>query len=247
MLEGVLDERDEEQRSNLRVAVADVEAVVDLRAVVAAKAHQLDVVAHEVHLAADSHERLVRLVHRIAQQVAQLRDGVLRGVGIDLRQTGDVVERVEEEVWVDLVLQPCQLGLGVLMALFFQLLFQPPYADEVTDADGYSCHDKIEQEEHEGAREETHPCIWRHVEPVVPDCKIAVHEAVVHARDEQNVAKGEPPEPALEKQIGPEDVEIGKIDDQRSPQQLPYHEQRRGCGLPIAGAEEYGQRQQEQH
>ena len=117
VLEGILDERDEEQRRYFGLAVIDAEMLADGRHLVAAQLHQLNIVAHELHFALQRHLRLVGLIHRVAQQVAQLHDGLLRFVAVDLRQARDVVERVEEEMGVDLILQPGQFCLHHLLLL----------------------------------------------------------------------------------------------------------------------------------
>ena len=116
MLKGILDERDEKQRSDLELRVLALQAsraganrlqlTVDYRFVVATQFHQRDIIAHEVHLTLNGHCFFVRLVHGIAQQVTQLGDGILGSIGVDLRQTGDIIQRIEEEVRINLVLQP---------------------------------------------------------------------------------------------------------------------------------------------
>ena len=76
--------------------------------------HQRDIVSHELHFSRQWHLWLVALVEGIAQQVGELSDGILCLVRVNLGKRRYVVERVEEEMRVELVLEPHELCLGCL-------------------------------------------------------------------------------------------------------------------------------------
>ena len=138
MLEGILYQRDENQWRYLHLRIKNGEIRQDGGHLITAQFHQFDVVAHEFHFATDGHTGFVGLVHGIAQQVAQLHDRLLRLVAVYLRQTGDVVERIEQKVRIDLVLQPSQFCLHLLL---------PPLtpSHHITDAQGNADSHQAEQ------------------------------------------------------------------------------------------------------
>ena len=166
---------------------------------------------------------------------------------INLRETRDIVERVEQEMRINLVLQPGQLGLGILCLFVFQLLTNLTDTHEMPDANGHGHHDDVEQEEHECTREESYPCPAMHGGHMLPNHEVAIDETVVHGQDKQQVADEEKPVAATEEQERPKQVEIGEIDYQRSTQLLPHHDERRECCIPIAGADKCGQREHQHH
>ena len=120
-------------------------------------------------------------------------DGILGGVGIDLRETRNVVQRVEEEVRVDLVLQPREFRLRVLGLFVLQLLADLSGADEVADADGNGCHDAVEQEEHKHTREEANPHVGSHFRHIGDAVAMPPYheELAVKQRNRYQVAEGE--------------------------------------------------------
>lgn len=81
-----------------------------------AQSHELYVVFEESHFLADGYHGVAGPIDAVAQQVAQLLNALLATVSINLTKTGNVVERVEEEVRVQLILQPGQFRLGVPLA-----------------------------------------------------------------------------------------------------------------------------------
>ena len=123
VLEGILDEGDEEQRRNL-VSAAQPPGHIDLDLHVAGEPqpHQLDVVVVELQLFLHGYIGLGILIKHVTQHLAQLEHGTLRPVGADGDERVDVVEGIEEEVRVELVLQVLQLGLGALLLQLLALL-----------------------------------------------------------------------------------------------------------------------------
>ena len=124
VLEGILDEGDEEQRRNL-VSAAQPPGHIDLDLHVAGepKPHQFDVVVVKLQLFLHGNIGLSIFIEYIAQHLAQLEHGTLSAVGTDGDERIDVVEGIEEEVRVELVLQVFQLGLGALLLQLFALFF----------------------------------------------------------------------------------------------------------------------------
>ena len=124
VLEGILDEGDEEQWRNL-VSPAQPLGHIDLDLHVAGEpqSHQFDVVVVELQLFLHGNIGLSIFIEYIAQHLAQLEYGALGTVGADGDERVDVVEGIEEEVRVELVLQVFQLGLGALLLQLFALFF----------------------------------------------------------------------------------------------------------------------------
>ena len=124
MLEGILDEGDEEQRSNLVSPAQPLGHIyLDLHVAGEPKPHQFDVVVVKLQLFLHGNIGLSIFIEYIAQHLAQLEHGTLRPVGADGDERVDVVEGIEEEVRVELVLQVLQLGFGALLLQLLTFLF----------------------------------------------------------------------------------------------------------------------------
>ena len=109
MLESILYERDEYQRGNLRRAVGtDVETCFNGDIGREADAHQRDVVLYEIHFLAQSHEILLIVVKDMAQQAAQFLYGRLSLIRIKGDERVDIVQRIEQEMRVELIAQILQ-------------------------------------------------------------------------------------------------------------------------------------------
>ena len=109
MLESILYERDEYQRGNLRRAVGtDVETCFNGDIGREADAHQCDVVLYEIHFLAQSHEILLIVVKDMAQQAAQFLYGRLSLIRIKGDERVDIVQRIEQEMRVELIAQILQ-------------------------------------------------------------------------------------------------------------------------------------------
>ena len=120
VLECVLDEDDEQQRRNgdlLGQIAGRVDADVD--GVGIADAHQSDIILQELDVAVERNPLAARIVKYITHHLRKLDHGALGILGIDVDQRVDVVERIHEEMRVDLVLEVIHFGLQVLL---FQLL-----------------------------------------------------------------------------------------------------------------------------
>ena len=120
VLEGVFDEDDQQQRRYgdvVRQVVRVVEP--DIHVFGVADAHQFDVVLHELDVLLERNGLVPRFVEDVTHHLRQLDHGVLRIGGVDVDQRVDVVERVHEEMGVDLVFEIIHFGLEVLS---FELL-----------------------------------------------------------------------------------------------------------------------------
>lgn len=185
MLEGVFDGRNEEQGDDFEVLCRLVDVDVNRR-LPAAQAHQVDVVAQELQLALQRHRFAVRIVKRVAQEVAQPRDILLCLVGIYLHEAGNIVERVEKEMRVELILQPRQFRLGRLPSFLLQPSLHLIPADKIAYAD--SNKDKYYFEKQ--SDEFTNPIIRR---PVLPLGNIAYPQnAELLEQNQQDVDSRKP-------------------------------------------------------
>ena len=113
MLEGVFHKGDEQQWRNHHLWQLAWQVHIDLHIVGIANAHQVHIVADEVDLALQRHQRFVALVKQIAHQLRQHLNGMLGLFGVDVDQGMYVVERVHEEMGAHLILQILQLLLQV--------------------------------------------------------------------------------------------------------------------------------------
>ena len=147
VLEGVLDEDDEQQRGN-RNLFGQILGVLhaDFHVVGVADAHQFDVVFQELDVAVERDDLPPGVVQHVTHHLRKLDHGVLRGVGVDVDQRVDVVERVHEEVRVDLVLQVVHLGLQVLPLEGLHLLLVAHRLVDKLDAGVGSGHEETQHD-----------------------------------------------------------------------------------------------------
>ena len=113
VLEGILHEGDEEQGRHLGFGQFGIGGEEDVDVVGIAYAHELHVVADEVGFLAQGDERTLAVVEHVAHHLGEDEHGVLGFFGIDVDECMDVVERVHEEVRIDLILQILELLLQV--------------------------------------------------------------------------------------------------------------------------------------
>lgn len=109
MLERILYKRNKYQRSNLRRAVrTNVETCFDGNIGGEADAHQCDVILDEIHFFAQCYEVLLIIVEYVTQKAAQFLYGNLRLVRIKGYEGIDVVQRIEQEMRIELIAQVLQ-------------------------------------------------------------------------------------------------------------------------------------------
>jgi hypothetical protein len=113
---GVLDQRLEQHAGNARVLEPARDVLLDDEPRAEARALDREVLAQERQLVAEPRLARVRRAQRVAEHVRQPRRRRLRSGGIDADQRRDRVQRVEQEVRIDLSAQRAQLCLGELGA-----------------------------------------------------------------------------------------------------------------------------------
>ena len=86
--------------------VLDVETRLDRCVGTATQFHQIDVILHEFDFFPDRNIFPIAFIQSIVEQIVQLGDAVLGRVGVYLNQAGNVVQRIEQEMGVQLVFQP---------------------------------------------------------------------------------------------------------------------------------------------
>jgi hypothetical protein len=97
--------------------------------------------------------------------------------------------------------------------------------DKVADTDGDGCYHTVQYQEHQESSEEAHPHIrvhrW-HVGDAIPAIKYE-EELRVESENQYEVDEYEPPASMLKEEVWAQQVEVGKIDHQRSLKQSPYN------------------------
>jgi hypothetical protein len=106
---GILDERLQQETGHHHAEQIIVCAHADLEASFEARQFNRDEVVEERELLAECHDRLGGVAERRAQQIAQLRHQPSRHLRVRFGQRADRVERVEEEVRMQLRAQALQL------------------------------------------------------------------------------------------------------------------------------------------
>jgi hypothetical protein len=154
VLHGVLRQRLEHQAGHQRREAFGRDVILDLQPVLEADALDLEVAADEIQFALERVHRLLAVLQRAAQELAEAGDDVLGLAGaVVADEAGDGVERVEQEVRVQLHLQRVEAGAheaglepGVGHAQFArQQLPGPPLAVEPNRIEGEDRH-AVDQE-----------------------------------------------------------------------------------------------------
>ena len=168
MLEGILDERDKHQGRNLLVGHFAGQVDINAHLVGIAQAHQRDVVADEVELTRQGHPFLVTFVKDEAHHLRQFQDGRLGFLCIDVNQRMDVVQRVHEEMGVNLIFQILQLLFQALLLQMDKFLLVVARLEIQLDAKVHAQH----QDEHDDAEHivpaQHHGTLVGHSPVVVP-------------------------------------------------------------------------------
>jgi len=116
VLHRVLHQRLQDQVGHQRVHHPGFHLGFHLERSLEADAHDLQVAVHELDLLAQRDLRLARAFQRVAQELAEARDHPPHAARVALDQRGHGVQRVEQEVRVDLAAQRRQPRLGQLGA-----------------------------------------------------------------------------------------------------------------------------------
>ena len=64
--------------------------------------HQVDIVLYELHFIVERHQLFLIVVEHMAQHIRELLNGTLRPRVVDGSQRIDIVQRVEQEMGIDL-------------------------------------------------------------------------------------------------------------------------------------------------
>ena len=158
MLEGVFDERDEDQRCDFQRSVTGVEIHADAYALGQADAHERDVVADEIQFLLQGHERLLIVVKHMTQEPAQFQHRILCLFGIEGYQGIDVVQRVEQEMRIELIFEILEFGIRLLLFDFDE----PFFGLSPADADAYGCTEADNEGHHYQIATHKHPSAKHH-------------------------------------------------------------------------------------
>src|SRR5882762_93007 len=181
MLDRVLDQRLEKHRGDHHIQRLRIEFLHNPQ-LVASKADDLniEVVVDELYLLAQRNER-IRAVQQPPEDGRQLDDEFAGGVGIEPDQRGDRIQRVEEKMRIDLVLEGFHAGLQQEPFLLFQFYLDPHSTENL----------QLGSDHHDGGG------IDRHLNPPVRTLQregrprevvrqFAMHEPQGHDRDEKH-------------------------------------------------------------
>ena len=120
VLDGVFDERLEHKVGHQRVERVRLHVEHNGQTIPEARLFDLQVLREEIELLLQRHFLHADVLQRHAQQVAQLRDHVVGGIDVAVHQRRDRVERVEQEVRLQLPLQRLELRFDQMR---FELAF----------------------------------------------------------------------------------------------------------------------------
>ena len=112
VLERIFDQRDKQQRSDHIAHTVFRNVDLQMHPIRSEpQTHQLDIIPHESKLLIERDEILVVFIEHITQHVAQAVHGILGLLWIHLNQGINAIERIEQKVRIQLVLQILQFGL----------------------------------------------------------------------------------------------------------------------------------------
>src|ERR1039458_8964094 len=142
MLDRILHQRLQDHAGHKKVERGRLEFLDHLQLVTPKARHfDIEIIIEELQLLAQWDER-VSLAQQTPQNVAQLHDHLAGGIGIAAHQRSDRIQRVEEEVGIDLALQRFHAGLQQQALLLLQLHLDA-YVVQHLERDG---------DRHDGAR-----------------------------------------------------------------------------------------------
>ena len=146
MLEGVFHKDDQQQRRDGDAPGQTPGSVEpDIDGVRITDAHEFDVVSDELDVLFERNALAPRIVEDVAHHLREFDHGLLCIFGIDVDQGVDVVERVHEEVRIDLVFEIIHLRLEVLALERLHLLLVAHRLVNEFDAGVYARHEESQQ------------------------------------------------------------------------------------------------------
>ena len=108
MLDRVLDERLQDQPRHFGVERLGIDLELDRQAILEARLLDLEVLLQELQLLLQRDAGRAGAIERQAQQIAQAADHAIGGVGIRVHERRDRVQRVEQEMRLQLGLERAQ-------------------------------------------------------------------------------------------------------------------------------------------
>ena len=111
VFECILYERDEDERCHVEVFIFNVGLERHIHVLGYAQLHKFYVALHEVEFLVEHHAVALVLVEHIAEHEAEFVYGMLCLFAVESGEGVDVVERVEQKMGINLVLQILQFGL----------------------------------------------------------------------------------------------------------------------------------------
>ncbi|MCW3125100.1 MAG: hypothetical protein JWO03_758 [Bacteroidetes bacterium] len=122
VFKGILYKGHQYERRYLIALCAAGDGIVYGNLVSEAQLLELYIFGEDAEVPVEWHEFILRIAEDIAHDVGEAHDGLRCIVGLLQREAIDIVERIEEEVRVDLRLEQGELGDGLLVADVFGLL-----------------------------------------------------------------------------------------------------------------------------
>ena len=158
MLKGVLDKRDEDQRGDFQCTGTRIEIYANIYTLGQTDTHERDIVADEIEFLLQGHERLLIVVQHMAQELTQFQYRILCLFSIEGYQGIDIVQCVEQEMWIKLILEILELGIRLLLFDFDEPFFGLPS----TDTDAYGRTKTYDEGHHHQITPHKHPSAKHH-------------------------------------------------------------------------------------
>lgn len=113
MLERILNEGDEEKGRHQRFRKFRDGIIANVHILRIADPHEADIVVDGFSLAPEGNETPFAIIEDIAHHAGEENDGSFGLFGVDVDQSVDIIERVHEEVRIDLIFQILHLLLKI--------------------------------------------------------------------------------------------------------------------------------------
>ena len=159
MFEGIFNECDKDERRHHLFRGHFRQVEVDSHAAGIPDAHQFHIVVQKLRLFLQRRQRFVAIVEHVSHQFREHLNRLLRLCWVDAHQRVDIVERVHEEMWVDLVFQVGQLLVEVFMLQLQHALFDVERSEEIFHPHVHPQQKQEEPEEHHFAPADVIPLV----------------------------------------------------------------------------------------
>ena len=157
MLECVLYQRNEDKRRNKRLTIRlNVELSSHPYIGRQADTHQFNIVADKIHFLAKRYIRLLIIIQYLSEKFAQLLHRLLCLVRVKCNQSIDIIQRIQQEVGIQLVAQVFQFGFRTASFSFFagSFVLRPSgtHTNGGTQSDGKDKAQHVPEEEQPSRR-----------------------------------------------------------------------------------------------